>query len=122
MSTRAQLAVAAALVLGAVAVVWRSGPQEDTPAASGGATLEEHDHAAMTAAAGSAQPVRLTSEGARRIGVTFAEVEIRSLARSTARSLSYAPMENRQRTVRSRTAPPRISALSVSSSERSASS
>jgi RND family efflux transporter MFP subunit len=41
-----------------------------------------HDHAAMTAGSGAMQPVVLDDEAARRIGVTFATVERRSLESS----------------------------------------
>ena len=78
MSTRNQIIIAVALVVGAAAVVglkMRGGG--GAPADMG---MEGHDHAAMLAAAGGqAQPVVLDSAAARRIGVTFAVVEERVL-------------------------------------------
>jgi membrane fusion protein, copper/silver efflux system len=64
--------VLAALLI--VAVQLREGGAE--PAS---ADMDAHDHAAMTAAGGEQRPVRLTADDARRIGVTFAAVELRGL-------------------------------------------
>ncbi|MGD2067180.1 MAG: efflux RND transporter periplasmic adaptor subunit [Gemmatimonadota bacterium] len=76
MKNRNQIALSVIVVAAALAVVafqLRTGE----PANDGGA-MEGHNHAAM--GAGSAQkPVHLSPEDARRIGVTFAEVERRGL-------------------------------------------
>lgn len=53
--------------------------QEDAPAAAGG--MEGHDHSAMGAAGSERNPVRLSAEDSRRIGVAFATVELRGLER-----------------------------------------
>jgi Cu(I)/Ag(I) efflux system membrane fusion protein len=77
-----QITISALVVVAAVAVV---GFQlRDGEAAPADQEMEEgNDHAAMGMAAGSEQmPVRLSTEDARRIGVTFADVEFRVLERS----------------------------------------
>ena len=86
MSGRIQAIVTAALIVGASATVWWFQRTRETPAqaAEEAATMEGHDHAAMVAGTGQANPVRLTADGARRIGVTFARAEERSLVRSIA--------------------------------------
>lgn len=77
MKTRTQIALTTVLVLTAAALVgWRL--QGDAPAQTSGST-EGHDHSAMAAGADTQSPVRLTPEDARRIGVTFATAERRSL-------------------------------------------
>lgn len=77
MKTRTQIALAAVLVLSAAALVgWRL--QDDAPAQTS-ESMEGHDHSAMAAGAETQSPVRLTPEDARRIGVTFATAERRSL-------------------------------------------
>jgi multidrug efflux pump subunit AcrA (membrane-fusion protein) len=84
MSPRSQGALAAFLVVAAAAVVWSTRGSEPAPEEAAEAVMEEHDHAAMMAGTGQAQPVRLSAEGARRIGITFAMAEERSLARAIA--------------------------------------
>jgi Cu(I)/Ag(I) efflux system membrane fusion protein len=73
-----QIALSLVLVAGAAAVV---GFQIQDGGAEPDAGMEEHNHAAMGAAA-EQRPVRLTEEDGRRIGVTFATVEERGLERS----------------------------------------
>lgn len=77
MKTSYQILIAAALVIGAAAIValdLGSDGAEVSTQEDGG-----HDHAAMTAGSGSMQPVVLDEEAARRIGVTLAAVERRVL-------------------------------------------
>lgn len=77
MNTRKQIVLSLFLVVAALAVVvvrLRSGEAAVAQGAEGG-----HDHAAMTAGAADQKPVVLDAEGARRIGVTFATVEMREL-------------------------------------------
>ena len=79
MNSRVQTLISLTLVGGAlvaVALGWRRG---DAQEAQGG--MEGHDHAAMTAGAGTLKPVVLDAEAARRIGVTYATVERRILTR-----------------------------------------
>ncbi len=79
MNDRKQVILSGALVLGAVVIVaagmTATGDRQDD---SG---MEGHNHEAMVAG-GDAQPVRLSPDQARRIGVTFATVEHRPLDRS----------------------------------------
>lgn len=77
MKTSHQILIAAALVIGAAAIVALDLGSDG----AGSPTQEEegHDHAAMTAGSGSMQPVVLDEEAARRIGVTLAAVERRVL-------------------------------------------
>ena len=79
MKTPGQAAVAAVIVSAAAGTVWLvsvAGDRElEAPAGDG------HDHAAMLAGSGPGRPVRLTAESARRIGVTFAHAESRTLTR-----------------------------------------
>lgn len=71
-----QIAVSMLVVLAALAVV--AFQLRDGEAAQAAEGMEGHNHAAM--GAGSEQkPVRLSAEDARRIGVTFADVERRGL-------------------------------------------
>ncbi|MBT8402413.1 MAG: efflux RND transporter periplasmic adaptor subunit, partial [Gemmatimonadetes bacterium] len=77
MKTRTQIVVTALLVVAAAALVgWRV--QEDAPAENADA-MEGHDHSAMAAGSDTQSPVRLSPDDARRIGVTFATAERRSL-------------------------------------------
>jgi hypothetical protein len=50
--------------------------------------MEGHDHSAMSAGAAEAQPVSLSADGARRIGVTYATVTRGSLSR-TVRTVGF---------------------------------
>ncbi len=73
MSTKKQILLSAAIVILAVAVVaFRvyAGPGDARQASMSGG----HNHAAMGAKADEDKPVKLSSEGARRIGVTYATV------------------------------------------------
>jgi Cu(I)/Ag(I) efflux system membrane fusion protein len=75
-----QITLSVSVVLAAVAVV---GFQLASDEAASSGDTESHDHAAMSASAGGEQrPVTLAPEDARRIGVTFADVERRGLALS----------------------------------------
>jgi Cu(I)/Ag(I) efflux system membrane fusion protein len=79
MSNRNQIILSAVVVISATALVafkMRSGDQPPAQQATAG-----HNHAAMGGGSGGGegQPVKLDTEGARRIGVTFAKVEHRSL-------------------------------------------
>ncbi|NNF37238.1 MAG: efflux RND transporter periplasmic adaptor subunit [Gemmatimonadetes bacterium] len=77
MKTRTQIALATLLVLAAAALVgWQL--QGEAPAQATDA-MEGHDHSAMAAGADTQSPVRLSPDDARRIGVTFATAELRSL-------------------------------------------
>jgi RND family efflux transporter MFP subunit len=81
MKTRNQIILALALVLtaiGAVAVTG-FGSQGQEAGASG---MEGHDHSAMAAGADEAQPVSLSAEAGRRIGVTYATVTRGTLERA----------------------------------------
>lgn len=76
MTTRKQISISAGIV-GAAAIVLAV---VAGPGAAGDGTSDQgmggHDHAAMLAAGGDElSPVRLDEEGARRIGLSFAEVE-----------------------------------------------
>ncbi len=84
MNKTAQAAVAILMVVGAISVVWISRSRDETPEEVAEEVMEGHDHAAMLAGTGDARPVQLTAEGARRIGVTFAMAEARSLGRAIA--------------------------------------
>ena len=86
MSTRNQVVLALVLALGAVVVVVAFGFGQE---GQGGAAdpMEGHDHSAM-AAADEAQPVSLTEDASRRIGVTYATVTRGSLPR-TVRSVGF---------------------------------
>jgi Cu(I)/Ag(I) efflux system membrane fusion protein len=77
MSAGKQIIFSVAVVVAAVTVVVFQLRSGEVPEA--GVSQEGHDHAAMMAAAEGQQPVILDSEGARRIGVTFATVEHRQL-------------------------------------------
>lgn len=79
MSNRKQVLVSGGLIvlaLGAVAGYALLRPGEQTAAAAG------HDHSAMLAGAGEAQPVSLDAESARRIGIAYATVETGELTRT----------------------------------------
>ena len=79
MSTRNQIVLSAVVVLSATSLVaFKLRPREAAPAQQAAAG---HDHAAMSMGGknGEGEPVKLDTEGARRIGVTFAKVEHRSL-------------------------------------------
>jgi len=80
MKTRFQIALAVILVLGAAgAVAWTSAGGETQEA--GEDPMAGHDHSAMSAA-DEAQPVSLSPDAARRIGVTFAQVTRAALPRT----------------------------------------
>ncbi|MCJ7628076.1 MAG: efflux RND transporter periplasmic adaptor subunit [Longimicrobiales bacterium] len=87
MKTRNQIILAIALVLvaaGTVAVYGLGGEaQEDAQAPA-----EGHDHSTMAAGADEAQPVSLSAEASRRIGVTYATVTRGSLPR-TVRTVGF---------------------------------
>jgi RND family efflux transporter MFP subunit len=87
MKTRNQIILAIALVLVAVGVVAIYGMGGE---AQEGATdpAEGHDHTAMAAGADEAQPVTLTADASRRIGVTYATVTKGSLAQ-TVRTVGF---------------------------------
>jgi len=73
MKTRSQIILALAMVLlsaGAV-VIYSLGR---TPQDQADASMEGHDHSAMSAGSDEAQPVSLGAEAQRRIGVTYATV------------------------------------------------
>ncbi len=73
MNTRSQILLALTMVVlstGAV-VVLSAGGQEQEETMAG---MEGHDHSAMSGGGGEAQPVTLSGDAARRIGVTFATV------------------------------------------------
>jgi Cu(I)/Ag(I) efflux system membrane fusion protein len=81
MKTRNQIILAIALVLVAVGVVTISslgGEAQDAATDP----MEGHDHSAMAAGAEEAQPVTLSADAGRRIGVTYATVTRGSLART----------------------------------------
>lgn len=86
MRTRSQIILSLALVLVAVGVVAFMGRQGGAQEGAAGG-MEGHDHSAM-AAADEAQPVTLTPEGGRRIGVTYATVRRGRLDREV-RSVGY---------------------------------
>ncbi len=76
MNVKLQILIAVALVLGAVGVVMVVGDDETATQSS-----TETDHSSHGAAGGGeAQPVRLTAEGADRIGMTLATAEMRTLS------------------------------------------
>ncbi|NJD09309.1 MAG: efflux RND transporter periplasmic adaptor subunit, partial [Gemmatimonadetes bacterium] len=80
MNTRTQLLLSAGIVGAAlitVGVFTRGGGAAATTAQAGG-----HVHGASAPAAESANPVRLSAEAARRIGVTYATVVRKPLRRS----------------------------------------
>jgi Cu(I)/Ag(I) efflux system membrane fusion protein len=79
MSTRNQIVLSVAVVLSAVSLVAFKLRPADTPAQR---SMSGHDHAAMSMGGndGDGEPVKLDAQGARRIGVTFAKVEHRSLS------------------------------------------
>lgn len=80
MKTRNQIVLAIALVLvaaGTVVVLGAGGDAQE----SGADSMEGHDHSAM-ASADEAQPVSLSPDASRRIGVTFAEVTRGTLPRA----------------------------------------
>lgn len=90
-STRRQISISAGIVGAAAIVVAAVALKNSSAGASGqgaGGVMDDHgmgghDHAAMMAAAGDElRPVRLDREGARRIGLTFAEVERGPLSRA----------------------------------------
>jgi Cu(I)/Ag(I) efflux system membrane fusion protein len=87
MNTRNQILLASALVLvavGAVAIYGMGGKaQEGVPAPT-----EGHDHSTMAAGAGEAQPVSLSADASRRIGVTYATVTKGTLPR-TVRTVGF---------------------------------
>src|SRR5690606_17865434 len=90
MNTRKQILLSAALVGAALGTVGLYGAIA-APESSGGA-VQGHDHAAMAGAGGSeARTVRLDSEGARRIGVTYATAVLKPLRREvrTVGSVTY---------------------------------
>jgi Cu(I)/Ag(I) efflux system membrane fusion protein len=77
MNSKIQIALTVGLVAAAAGFVGLR-LQDATPAATD-AGMDGHDHAAMTAGTGTQSPVALSTEDARRIGVTFARVERRAL-------------------------------------------
>ena len=77
MNSKMQIALTVGLVAAAAGFVGLR-LQDGTPATAD-AGMDGHDHAAMTAGTGTQSPVTLSPEDARRIGVTFARVERRSL-------------------------------------------
>jgi Cu(I)/Ag(I) efflux system membrane fusion protein len=79
MSTRRQIGLALLLIL-AASVVAVAYTRSDGSSVEGGGQ-EGHNHAAMTGG-DELNPVRLTSEAARLIGVTFAEVQFRPVRRT----------------------------------------
>lgn len=76
MKNRKQIVLSTLVVLTALAVV--AFQLQDGEAAPTGGGMEGHDHSAM-AGGGEQKPVKLSAEDARRIGVTFADVEHRTL-------------------------------------------
>ena len=79
MSTRNQIVLSVAVVLSAASLVAFKLRPTDTQAAR--QSMPGHNHAAMSTGGkdGEGEPVKLDTQGARRIGVTFAKVEHRSL-------------------------------------------
>lgn len=79
MSTRNQIVLSVGVVLAAVSLVAFKLRPANGPAAR--QSMPGHDHAAMSMGEkdGEGEPVKLDTQGARRIGVTFATVEHRSL-------------------------------------------
>lgn len=81
MKSRSQIILAASLVALATVLVgagvFARAPQDQATAGAQG-----HDHSAMSAASDEAQPVTLSEDAARRIGVTFATVTRGSLPRT----------------------------------------
>jgi RND family efflux transporter MFP subunit len=87
MKTRNQIFLASAFVLvavGAVAVYGLGGETQE----GASAPMEGHDHSAMAAGTDEAQPVTLSEDAARRIGVTYATVTRGSLPR-TVRTVGF---------------------------------
>ncbi len=80
MRNRLQILLALALVLGATGVVALMGIGGDQATGTAGG-MEGHDHSAMAAGGDEAQPVTLSPDGARRIGVTYATVTRGTLGR-----------------------------------------
>jgi Cu(I)/Ag(I) efflux system membrane fusion protein len=81
MKTRSQILIAVVMVVLSVVVVVvlsRSGGGGDQAADP----MEGHDHSAMSAGADEAQPVSLTADESRRIGVTYATVTRGTLPRT----------------------------------------
>lgn len=81
MKTRAQILIAVVLVVLSVVVVVvmsRAGGGEEQAADP----MAEHDHSAMSAGGDEAQPVSLTADESRRIGVTYATVTRGTLPRT----------------------------------------
>ena len=91
MSTTKQILVSAAFVVAAgLVVVFASLGRGDDAAVDGG--MEGHDHAAMSGGAGDEKnPVHLTADAARRIGVKYAVAERKVVDRSieTVGSVTY---------------------------------
>ncbi|MCG6988407.1 MAG: efflux RND transporter periplasmic adaptor subunit [Gemmatimonadetes bacterium] len=79
MSTRNQIVLSVVVVLAATALVAFKLRPADTASTQQG--MSGHNHAAMSSGGsdGEGEPVKLDTQGARRIGVTFAKVEHRSL-------------------------------------------
>jgi Cu(I)/Ag(I) efflux system membrane fusion protein len=81
MKSRSQIILAVLMVVvsvGIVAVLSRTGGGQ----AQSADPMEGHDHSAMSAGADEAQPVSLTDEESRRIGVTYATVTKGTLPRT----------------------------------------
>ncbi|MGW8265186.1 MAG: efflux RND transporter periplasmic adaptor subunit, partial [Longimicrobiales bacterium] len=81
MKTRTQILLALALViaaLGTVSVYSLAGSSQEGAAEA----MEGHDHSAMVAQAETAQPVSLGGGGAGKIGVTYAQATLGTLART----------------------------------------
>ena len=78
MKNRVQILVSVSLLVGAVAVVAFQLRSGEAPAQADGG-MDGHDHAAMMAGSQEQSPVQLTAADARRIGVTFAQVERKAL-------------------------------------------
>lgn len=76
MTIKKEFVVSALIVVAALAVVTVRLRTSEAVLVEGD---EGHDHAAMTTGSGEMSPVVLDDEGARRIGVTFATAEFRSL-------------------------------------------
>jgi Cu(I)/Ag(I) efflux system membrane fusion protein len=87
MRTRNQIILAAAMFLvasGAVAIDALGGPTQE----GSGVEMEGHDHSAMSSGTDQAQPVTLTADAGRRIGVTYARVTSGTL-RQTVRTVGF---------------------------------
>ncbi len=89
MNTKRQILLSAG-ILGVAAAVVAVRLYADQSAA-GAPAMSGHNHMAMSAKADSSNPVRLSAEGARRIGVTYATVERRPLpvSLSTVGTVAY---------------------------------